>query len=191
MKKQKVQMAVMLVLIAVCVLGYFLLNRYTQKKEEEQQAEADAAETVVCQIATEDVTAFSYQTDGATYSYRKNGEEWVCEGYEDIDLDEDEITTLLSDAAEITCDEVVTDVEDYTAFGFETPANVITITTAEKTITITIGDYNSTADCYYYMTSESDDVYAGNAYVCTSFMQLPEYYQVTESETEVSENATN
>jgi hypothetical protein len=191
MKKQKIQIVIMLVLVLLCALGYFLLNRYAQKKEEAEQAEAEAATTTVCEIAAEDITGFSYQIDGVTYAYQKSGDEWTCEGYEELDLDEDQITALLANVTVVTCDEVLTDVEDYDSFGFAEPSNVITVTTDEKTITITIGDYNSTASCYYYMTSESDDVYAGNAAVCTSFILTPDNYEAIVEDETVSENTTN
>lgn len=190
MKKQKIQLVIMIVLIVFCALAYVMLNRYSQKKQEEELGDAAASETI-CQIAAEDIQGFSYKAGDETYSYRKDGDQWVCEGYEGLDLSEAQITALLSNVTAIECDEVLKDVEDYSQFGFDEPSNVITVVTNDETITITIGNYNSTAYCYYYMTSLSEDVYAGNAAVCTSFMQTPDYYQETETETGVSENVTN
>lgn len=190
MKKQKIQLVVMIVFIGICVLGYVLLNRYTQRKQEEESADLAASETV-CQIVAEDIQAFSYKVGDETYSYQKDGDQWICEGYEELDLSETRITALLSNVTVIECDEVLTDVEDYDQFGFHEPSNVITVETDDKTITITIGNYNSMAGCYYYMTSLSKDVYAGNAAVCTSFVQTPDYYQETDSEIGVSETQAN
>lgn len=191
MKKQKIQLLIMLVLIVVCALGYVLLNRYSEKKQEEELAEVAAASETVFQLAAEDITAFSYQIGDVTYSYRKDGDQWICEGYESIDLSETQITALLSNVTAIECTEVLIDVEDYDQFGFDEPSNVITVMTDDETVTITIGDYNDTAYCYYYMTSRSEDVYAGNASVCTSFIQTPDYYQEITEETVVSANEAN
>lgn len=187
MKKQKKQLAVLLILLAVCVLGYVLLNRYQEKKEEEE-AEENAAETVFT-TDTEKITQFSYMADGVTYHYVKSEDTWTCEEEPELELDGTQILTLLSNLAEITCDEVLTEVEDYDTYGFNDPSNVIEFQTEDgESYSITIGDYNQTAYCYYYMTNLSENVYVGNAYVCTAFMQTPDYYEAAETEDAVSDN---
>ena len=187
MKKQKKQLVILIVLLAVCVVGYVMLNRYETKKQEEEAAESEAEtifETDVSQIVN-----FSYVVDGVTYHYEKEDDQWKCEEAPETDLDESQITSLLSDLSVISCDQILGEVEDQSAYGMDEPSNVITFQTEDGAhYTITIGDYNSTAYCYYYMTSLSDDIYAGNASVCTAFIYTPDNYEVIETESEVSED---
>lgn len=190
MKRQKKQLVILIILLAVCVLGYVLLNIYQEKKEE-KEAEENAAETIFT-TDTEKITQFSYMADGVTYHYEKSEDGWTCEEEPDLKLDETQILALLSNLAEISCDEVLSDVEDYDTYGFNDPSNVIEFRTEDgEQYSITIGDYNQTAYCYYYMTNLSENVYVGNAYVCSAFMQTPDYYQVIETEEAVSDNTTD
>ncbi|MGN0132981.1 MAG: DUF4340 domain-containing protein [Lachnospiraceae bacterium] len=186
MKKQKRQVVVLIILLAVCILGYVLLNRYQDKKQEEEAAEYEAE--IVFETDADKITKFSYVVNGVTYHYVKSDEEWKCEEEPDLDLDENQISSLLSNLTGISCDEVLSDVEDYNTYGFDAPSNEIDFQTEDgEEYSIKIGDYNGTAYCYYYMTSLSDDIYVGNAYVCSAFTETPDYYEVVESESELSE----
>lgn len=187
MRKQKKQLVILLILLAVCLLAYILLNRYREKKEE-KEAEENAAETIFT-TDTEKITKFSYMAGGITYHYEKSEDGWTCEEEPELKLDETQILALLSNLSEISCDEVLSDVEDYDTYGFNAPSNVIEFETEDgEAYGVTIGDYNETAGCYYYMTNLSENIYVGNAYVCSAFVQTPDYYQVIESKDGVSDN---
>ena len=53
------------------------------KKEKKQEEEH---KVTVTQMETSDVTAFSYERNGTTLSFTKNGEDWVYDGDTTIDI---------------------------------------------------------------------------------------------------------
>lgn len=187
MKKQKMQLFVMLGLLLLCLLAYILLMQHGKKIQaaEEETAAGESAKETVCQLDADSITAFSYQLDGTTYSYTKNGETWTYDGDVSMDLDEDKITSLLTAVTMVTCDDRIDDTEDLAQFGLDQPSNVITVHTDEKDTVISIGGYNDIAGCYYFMTNESQQIYVGNPSVCESFVNLPAYYL----KEDVSENS--
>ncbi len=159
MEKQKRQFTVVLAVLVVLVLVYFGIRFYNQKKEEREE-EQEAAETItVTDFDVKDVTAFSYQLDGQTLSYTKEGEDWLYDGDNTLDLDEDVVETMLSSADSLTAEEALEEYDSLADYGLDTPANTIVITTPDGTTTLLVGNSNEITGEYYVMKEGSDDVY--------------------------------
>lgn len=193
MKKQKNQLIVLIVLLVVCVAGYFGLKLYQDKqaeKEEQQQAEEDAG-IAVASIDASSITSFSYLLDGETLSFTKNDDEWTCDSEPETDLDEDMITSLLSNVTSVTADQALEDVDEDSLgdYGLSDPFNVITIGTSSdegetQTYTFLVGDYNATMYCYYFMLEGDSNVYTMQSGLCSAFSDTVDDLKATEEESE-------
>ena len=71
MKKQKIQMFVIVVILLLCIVAYFAATQYA-KSQEQREKDSETQGQVSLSIAkTDDVDAFSYIVDGTTYSYTR------------------------------------------------------------------------------------------------------------------------
>ena len=63
MRKQKVQMVVLVAVLTLLIGGYFLLQQYNKKQAEKEEEN----KIQVAEIDADAIEAFSYQLDGETY----------------------------------------------------------------------------------------------------------------------------
>lgn len=188
MKRKKIQLICMLLLLVI-LLGAYLGMRQYSKKQSEQEELAEQEKTILS-IPTSDITAFSYQLEGETLSFTKQEESWIYDKDSSKPMSTTNIESMLSSVSSVTYDNKLDNVEDLSAFGFDSPSNVITITTKEKTYTITIGQYNDTLSAYYItVDSIPDNVYLISGGVGTAFYKkLDSLIEETTSENTVSGN---
>lgn len=191
MQKQKKQMIVIIIILILFVAAYFGMRSYNAKQEEKEAAETEAEKIYVTELKKDDITAFSYQTDGETLSFVKEEDTWKCENDETLTLDETAISTMLSTVATLEAAESVEDAGELSEYGFDTPTNVITLTTEKGTTTLTIGMNNSITD-QYYMTKDGDDsLYLVSSGVPAAFEKtLADLEAEEETEQAISETET-
>lgn len=67
MRKQKVQMVVLVAVLTLLIGGYFLLQQYNKKQAEKEEEN----KIQVAEIDADAIEAFSYQLDGETLSFTK------------------------------------------------------------------------------------------------------------------------
>lgn len=192
MEKQKKQFIVVLILLVVAVAAYLILHVYNDKKEAKEEAEEDADTITITDFDTDDVTAFSYQLNGETLSFTKDGDNWLYDGDTSLDLDEDSITSMLSAVSNLTTEEALEEYDSLSDYGLDTPSNTITVTTADGTITLLAGNQNEITNSYYMMTGDSDTVYLISTDLNSTFSSAVDdlIAEEEETETEESEEAT-
>ena len=184
MKKQKVQMVVLVIALALLIGGYFFLQNYNKKQTEKE----DADKIQVAQIDADAIQAFSYQLDGETLSFTKTDDNWSYDQNTELHMDNDRITSMLANVTKVEADEEIDHVTDLSEYGLADPANVITVTTADQTYTFTVGDHNATANCYYFMTDQQPDVvYTMKSGLCGSFQETAD--DLVKLESVVSDNS--
>ena len=184
MKKQKVQMVVLVIALALLIGGYFFLQNYNKKQTEKE----DADKIQVAQIDADAIQAFSYQLDGETLSFTKTDDNWSYDQNTELHMDNDRITSMLANVTKVEADEEIDHVTDLSEYGLADPANVITVTTADQTYTFTVGDHNATANCYYFMTDQQPDVvYTMKSGLCGSFQEAAD--DLIKLESVVSDNS--
>lgn len=187
MEKQKKQFIVILALLVVLIAAFFGVKAYNEAKEEEE-AEKEAAEEIhVVDLAVEDITAFSYQIDGETISFKKDGENWIYEQDTTIDIDEDMITNMLSYATSLTASDAFEAEISLEEYGLDAPANTIMLTTAEGEITLYLGNYNSLVSGYYLKTADSDMIYLVDSSLSSQFSKTVADLTYVEEEIEETE----
>lgn len=184
MRKQKVQMVVLVAALTLLIGGYFLLQQYNKKQAEKEEAN----KIQVAEIDADAIEAFSYQLDGETLSFTKTDDNWSYDQNTELHMDNDRITSMLANVTKVEADEEIDDVTDLSEYGLEEPANVIIVTTADQTYTFTVGDHNATANCYYFMTDQQPDVvYTMTSGLCGSFQETVD--DLIKLESVVSDNS--
>lgn len=184
MKKQKIQMLVIVVILLLCIVEYFLATRYAKQQEQRDKDSETQGQVNLTVIDPDDVDAFSYIADGTTYSYTKNKDTWTCENDTSLKMDADSIATLLGNLKKITAAEAIDDYDSIADYGLDQPQNTITVTCGNETTTIDIGDYNEMLQEYYIKISGDDKIYLADSTLKDAFSKKPDTMVQQEESTE-------
>lgn len=184
MKKQKIQMLVIVVILLLCIVAYFLATRYAKQQEQRDKDSETQGQVNLTVIDPDDVDAFSYIVDGTTYSYTKNKDTWTCENDTSLKMDADSIATLLGNLKKITAAEAIDDYDSIADYGLDQPQNTITVTCGNETTTIDIGDYNEMLQEYYIKISGDDKIYLADSTLKDAFSKKPDTMVQQEENTE-------
>ena len=184
MKKQKIQMLVIVVILLLCIVAYFLATRYAKQQEQRDKDSETQGQVNLTVIDPDDVDAFSYIADGTTYSYTKNKDTWTCENDTSLKMDADSIATLLGNLKKITAAEAIDDYDSIADYGLDQPQNTITVTCGNETTTIDIGDYNEMLQEYYIKISGNDKIYLADSTLKDAFSKKPDTMVQQEESTE-------
>lgn len=174
MNGQKKQFIGICVLVVLCVAAYFGLKTYNAKTAEKEQKEEESKKIEAVKIDKEKVNAFSYQLNGTTITFEKDGDTWYYQSDHSINIDQDKINTMLAAVADVTSEEKLENVEDTSEYGFDNPTNVLTFTMEDGTRTITIGMQNEITNQYYIMDNNSDTIYIVDSSMSTAFSKSVE-----------------
>ena len=174
MEKQKKQFLGMLLVLAVLAAAYGGIHVYNQKQEEKEASEEEAEKLTVVDFKTDDVTAFSYVLGGQVYAYTKTDGEWTWDGDISLTLDTSQIDAMLDAVTGLTAESEITDGEDLAQYGLENPSGIITLTTADGTTTLQLGDKNAVTGQYYLKVAESDKIYLVSRDLSDTFSKTPQ-----------------
>ena len=185
MKKQKIQFIVLALLLVLCAGGYFILKNTDLEKEEVSNTVA------VTKIEKESVTGLSVSGE-FSYSFVKDGEEWIEESIPGEDIKETAVDTLLTTLCALNTDEkIITAPDDLSEYGLDAPVFTVTIKHEDQETVILIGNENEILSKYFASVQGSDQVYLISAYSVSSlrkdietFIEEPEAETETASETE-------
>ena len=181
MNKQKRTFVILAIVLAACLAGYLgLLNYNKYKSDDDAESESDSVEAL--SLDSSDVKSLSFLIDGQEYSFSRiksedtsdetestesektdtnsesstdDDDQWVCDNDTSLKINTSKVTSLLGNATSITASKKFdSDADD---FGLDEPQNVVKLSTADKTYTITIGEKNAMLGEYYIKVN--DDVY--------------------------------
>lgn len=188
MEKQKKQFLGMLLVLAVLAAAYGGIHVYNQKQEEKEASEEEAEKLTVVDFKTDDVTAFSYVLGLVRFMpTRKTDGEWTWDGDISLTLDTSQIDAMLDAVTGLTAESEITDGEDLAQYGLENPSGIITLTTADGTTTLQLGDKNAVTGQYYLKVAESDKIYLVSRDLSGTFSKTPQEL-LKEEETEEPES---
>lgn len=151
-KKKRIKSLVILIAVMlVCVVGYIVISSINFEKEE------DTSIPLYEDISAEDITAFSYDADGTTYSFSLINDVWYCDTELSMELDQDKISSMLAILTGFSSERILEVVEeDYSEYGLDQPYKVVTFTTTDGTEhTLTVGDKNINSKYYAYKDDDS------------------------------------
>jgi len=190
MKKQKKQLIVMLLVLALLAVGYVLLQRYNASKEKENAT--DTTEQLFDQFGNEtdssQVTELSYYVDGELCSFIKEGDVWKAKEDKELTIKQSPVNTMVSSVVGTYIVSRLEDVTDLSQYGLKEPVNTITLKVAGTEHVIKVGDSNEMTSCLYLQMDDSSIVYVVSSGIPNSFNQgLNDL--VEEEETEVVEES--
>ena len=189
MKRQKKQFVIILIALAVVLVATFGMKTYNKNQKEKETAEKEASTIYISQVQTDSITSFSYEIGEVTYSFTKDGEDWIYDGDSSVDIDEDAVETMLNSLEALTATDEI-NCEDLSEYGLEDPSDVISYTTDSGSVTLSVGNKNDMLGSYYVMTGEDGKVYLTNTSLADAFSKTPEELTASD-DTESVENTEN
>lgn len=180
MKKQKIQILILLVLCIVCVGGYFIIRNHTFETEEE------TVSVDVTNFNKDDVTELILSGDHEVHLV-KSDDVWTENSLPDETIKESTVNTLLNEIANITTTETVVEApEDLSQYGLEEPFRTITAVLSDGTqVVIYAGNKSDLLSEYYIKVEGDDNVYLVSSNIVTDFDKDPEDF-IDETETETA-----
>ena len=143
------------VLVVACAAAFLALHM-----EERQEQIQNSGETVL-EIDPDAVQTLSWDYEGESLSFHRD-ESWIYDGDEAFPVDSDKIQELLEQFQAFSAAFIITDVEDYGQYGLDDPLCTITLTTADTTYEISLGNYSNMDEQRYVSTGD------GNVYLAVS-----------------------
>lgn len=236
MKKQKTQLIVILVVLAVLVASYFALSAHNKKVEEDEATDdytiltmdtttvtqikvtkttktevvvetAEAIEGSSSDAATEEVSSDAAEeaateeasvaepvyeyTSEVLYDLVLEDGTWYLSSDKSLAIDQDTVTTLLSNLETVTSNKEIQNVTDFAQYGLDHPSLDIEVSlTGGTTTTIHIGDYNSISSLYYVRIGDSANVYMITSTLNSAFNVDSSSFEQVDSSESTSETST-
>lgn len=187
MNKQKRTFVILAIVLVACMAGYLgLLNYNKYKSDDDSESESDSVEALSLDSSdvkslsflidgqeytfsriksedtsddTESTESEKTDTESETNSDENStdDEQWVCDNDTSLKINTSKVTSLLGNATSITASKKFDSDADTSDFGLDEPQNVVKLSTADETYTITIGEKNAMLGEYYIKVN--DDVY--------------------------------
>lgn len=187
MNKQKRTFVILAIVLVACLAGYLgLLNYNKYKSDDDSESESDSVEALSLESSdvksisflidgqeysfsriksedtsddTESTESEKTDTESETNSDENStdDDQWVCDNDTSLKINTSKVTSLLGNATSITASKKFDSDADTSDFGLDEPQNVVKLSTADETYTITIGEKNAMLGEYYIKVN--DDVY--------------------------------
>lgn len=157
MKKKKsiyILLGVLIVLIAV----YFGLQQYNKSQQEKEIKKAEAEKIHITDISSDDVESLSYTDGSTTMDFVKNDGTWQVKNDTDFPLAQSSIEAMVTSAGQLTAVRALSDTDELSDYGLDSPQYTVTLTDADGTATkLLVG--NTTGEDYYLKTDQADTIY--------------------------------
>ena len=217
MNKQKRTFVILAIVLVACLAGYLgLLNYNKYKSDDDSESESDSVEALsldssdveslsflidgqeytFSRIKSEDTSdetesTESEKTDTETEenseSSTDDDDQWVCDNDTSLKINTSKVTSLLGNATSITASKKFDSDAETSDFGLDEPQNVVKLSTADETYTITIGEKNAMLGEYYIKVN--DDVYlSGNTILGTIPDSIDDMVATEDSESTETES---
>lgn len=177
MKKQKIQMCILLAVCGLCVGGYFAISRHEFEIKEE------LSEVSVTDFNKDDVTGLTVSGDYELKLVKGDDGVWKEESIPEKAIKQESVNMLLSEIDNITTSETVIEApEDLSQYGLDEPFRTITAELSDGTsVTICAGAKSDLLSKYYVKTESGESVYMVDSYIVEDFAKTPE--ELVEEET--------
>lgn len=177
MKKQKIQMCILLAVCVLCVGGYFAISRHEFEIKEE------LSEVLVTDFNKDDVTGLTVSGDYELKLVKGDDGVWKEESIPEKAIKQESVNMLLSEIDNITTSETVIEApEDLSQYGLDEPFRTITAELSDGTsVTLCAGAKSDLLSKYYVKTESGESVYMVDSYIVEDFAKMPE--ELVEEET--------
>ena len=199
MKKQVIQFGVVVLILLLCVGGYFLLS---QKTGDGEQEETTAGIKAFSLENYTNITGLTYTYEGETVILLKNGDTWIDGNNSENELDENTINSeMLIQLSEVYASTKIESPKDIAQYGFEKDGDghitgettsIVAMDENNKSYTLYIGSANPYDTTRYYMMIEGDDnVYVINNSLVDAFSRSATDLKKVEETTTVTATEKN
>ena len=158
MKKQKIQMIVLLVILGAAIAAYFGFRAWKQKQDD-----AENQTYTAYSVDQDDITGIECHNDAGSFAISRDSSKgnWTFDDEPDETVDATQADNLAKKLSEISSDHEVNDVTKPEDYGFgDDPTITIQITRKDGTTdTLYVGSENSTISEYYFRVGDSDTIY--------------------------------
>lgn len=163
MRKQKMQMVVLLAILVVLGITFFSVKQYNKAEAAKEEEEIDGE--VIIDVSSDDIVKFSYDYEGETYSfyYNADDETWYSADDETLTLKQYRTSSLTSGVAPLIASQVIENVTDLEQYGLTEPQMTINYETASESYIIYVGDNNEVTSTYYVCLPSESMVYVVDA----------------------------
>lgn len=156
MKKQKRQLVIMILLLALLVGAFYGLRAWQSRAPEAVETEGD----IIIDVAYEDVVNLIYEYEGETYHYEKTEDTWYLAEDYGQNVRQYRIKAMLAGVTPLEAVQTIENVTDLSLYGLEEPQRTIIFDTAIQRFQISVGDSNGLTSSYYIqLKNEPDKVY--------------------------------
>ena len=140
-RKKLWAMAALLGLVLVVTVSAALIGEKVEKIQASGQP--------ILEIPVDSLTALSWDHDGETLSFHKDGEGWHYEGDEEFPVSAYTLESMAAPFERFSAAFRIDEVEDYSQYGLEQPVLTIGITAAEQDYTVRVGAFSQMDDQRY------------------------------------------
>lgn len=186
MKKQNIQLIVLLAVCVLCVGGYFLISGHDFETQEA------LPEVSVTDFNKDDVTELTVSGDNTLHLVKGDDGIWTETSIPEEMIQQESVNMLLSEIDNITTSETVIEApEDLSQYGLDEPFRTITATLSDDTaVTICAGAKSDLLSKYYVKTGGSETVYMVDSYIVEDFAKTPQELIEAETTEATSETET-
>ena len=149
MKKQKIQLIVLILILAALAGAFFGVRKY---KEAQKPVEKEGI--AVFDLDSGDVINMIYDYEGETYQYEKVDGTWYLAEDHSQTVKQYYLNAMAMGVSSVTADQVLENVTDLSQYGLETPQRTIIFDTTVQRFRIYVGDKNSLTSNYYIQLSD-------------------------------------
>lgn len=180
---QSKKLYILLGVLAVACAATFVVTRMEERKEQIKETGE-----IILELPAESVETLSWEYNENSLAFHK-GEVWLYDADENFPVSEEKINNLLEQFQTFAAAFIIEDVEDFGQYGLDDPVCTISLSTAEQTYEIKLGDY-SKMDSQRYVSIGDGNVYLVKHDPLDKFNatirnlidhdEVPEFDQVTE-----------
>ena len=151
--KRKNTLIILCGVLALIFAGIIIVNAVEKHVES-----ISTIDEVVFTADSEALTEIKWTFEDNTLDFVKADDVWTLSGDDSFPVDQEEISYLIENFAEVHASFIIEDVEDYSQYGLDDPEAEITFITADEETTISCGTF-STMDSKRYISLNKGTVY--------------------------------
>ena len=160
MKKKKGLIAGIVILLIL--IGVYIGLKVAGPKEKEEQTEEK--EITAFEVETENISQVSIENDGVLYTFVKEEDTWKYAEDENLPLNQDIISNIISGLTSVKAQRELTDVENFADYGLSEPKLRATITAKNNEQTVlNFGDDNEAVSGTYMSIGNNEKIYLVNS----------------------------
>lgn len=143
--------------ILLGVLAVACVATFAVMQMEERQERIKETGEIILELPSESVQSLSWKYNEETLAFHKD-ETWLYDEDENFPVSEEKIHELLEQFQSFGAAFIIEDVEDFGQYGLDDPICTISLSTAEQTYEVKLGDY-SKMDSQRYVSIGDGNVY--------------------------------